>query len=166
MATNTPTPAPTPVLIPTVTELRPRGKKRLWILIAGVVLLLCAAGGAWFFLPTTAHVTPAAKPEVKPPVFVELEPFTVNLDAEHILQTSIHLQVHSDVDSEQLKRYLPQVRSRILMLMATGSAETLKTAEGKDALTRDIAKRLQQPFAEGVKPVAIHGVYFTAFVIQ
>lgn len=133
-----------------------------------MIVLLCASAGAgaWFFMkPASQEVKPAAA-VIAPPVFIELEPFTVNLDAEHILQVSMSLQLHAEDDADQIKRYLPQVRNRLLMLMSSRSAELLRTPEGKDALSHDIARQLQQAYASGLKPPAVQGVYFTAFVIQ
>ncbi len=146
-------------------EAPPASRKRLWMIIAALVLLLGAAAGAYLTMKPAAE----KKPEpvvVAPPVFMELEPFTVNLNDDHILQSSLSLQLRSEEDTEQMKRYLPQVRSRLLMLISARDAESLKSPEGKETLARDIGARLQQAYATGLKPPVITGVFFTAFVIQ
>ena len=158
--------ASTPLITTEVSESPPPNKKRWGLMIAGIALLLCASAGAWLFMHPTKSDDKPAVVVVAPPVFIELEPFTVNLDAEHILQASLSLQLSSEADADQLKRYLPQVRDRLLMLMSSHSAESLRTPEGKEALARDIARRLQQAYANGLKPPKVDGVYFTAFVIQ
>ncbi len=143
----------------------PPSRKRLWLILAAVVLLLGAAAAAYLLMAPAAEKKPAPV-VVAPPVFMELEPFTVNLIDERILQSGITLQLQANEDAEQLKRYLPQVRSRLLMLMSARGTDTLKTPEDKEALAADIRKRLQQAYADGLKPPAVTGVFFTAFVIQ
>ena len=137
---------------------KPSSRKRLLLILAG-------GAGAYLYMKPAQEKSPAPV-VVAPPVFMELEPLTVNLNDDHILQSSFSLQLHSEEDVEQLKRYLPQVRSRLLMLMSAQPADTLKSAEGKEKLAKDIAATLQKAYATGLKPPVVSGVYFTAFVIQ
>ena len=143
------------------------GKKKLIIIIAAVLLLVLGGGGAAFFLlkkkqavgededdgghaPAAAH----AKAEVKAgaaPVFVPLDPFTVNLadrDSERYAQVGITLEIEDAKTGEQLKAYMPAIRNNILMLLARKTAAELLSPEGKTKLALDIQR-------ESLKPLGI-----------
>lgn len=97
------------------------------ILIIGALLLLGCAGGAaaWYF-NQAPHSPKAVKEEhPKPPVFVSLETFTINLlpdPAEQFLQVDITLQLADEADAELIKTHMPEVRNRLLMLLSTKKA--------------------------------------------
>lgn len=140
----------------------------LWLILAAVVLL-ASAGGAWFWWSHNAAPASKAAPPPPPPpkpVFVELGSFTVNLAADRILQTSLSVQVKGGNDAEQIKLYMPQVKSRLLLLMSAKNPDELNTGKGKEALAADIAALLRQPFAKDLPPMGLAGVFFTSFVIQ
>jgi len=145
------------------------------ILMGALALVLIASGvGAWFAFsepePTEETATAlAAKPAapVGPPVFVVMDPFTVNLQPDgQFLQASFTLQVENAEASQTLKNYLPQVRSRLLMLLSSSHASELATPDGKKKLMQEITDNVQQPFTEGLPPVKVLNVFITAFVIQ
>lgn len=149
-----------------------KSKKKLILMLLAVVLLAGGgAGGAWFFL---GHKAPAgeqhAKVEpVKPPVFLVMEPFTVNLQSdggEQFLQAAFTLQVGTAEQVDQLKVYMPQVRSRLLLLLSSKKAAEINTAEGKKKLNQEIIAAVRQPFTPGAKPQEISDVFITSFVIQ
>ena len=146
----------------------PRSRMKLLIMVCALVLLVAGGAGTWWFTrkteTSTAHAEKHEPPA--PPVFVELEPFTVNLAGDHVLQTSVSLQVSKAEDADQLKLYQPVVKSRMLILLSSKSAEALQATQGKEALTTEIASVLKQPYLKGLTPPAIGGVYLTAFVIQ
>jgi len=146
-----------------------KSNKKLFIII-GAVLLLVGGGGAaaWFMTQgghgaaKEAHVEPA-----KPPVFLPLETFTVNLQGgESYLQTDITLQVGDEADAEAFKLQMPRVRSRLLTLLSSQSAESLRSAETKKKLVQDILVLMRQPFEPNGKPQKVTDVLFTSFVIQ
>lgn len=149
----------------------PKSKKKLVIVMAVAALVLGAGGGgaAWYFLGQS-HGPKAAKHEApKPPVFVNLEPFTVNLQpdgSEQYLQIGIVVQTKNDETAELLKQYMPQVRSRLLMLLSSKPAEEITSPEGKKKLTGEIVAQLKEPFVEHEKPQEVNSVHFTEFVIQ
>ena len=137
------------------------------VMLAILMLLGLAGAGTWWFTRATPDSAHAEKPHPPaPPVFVELEPFTVNLTGEHVLQTSVSIQVAKAEDADQLKLYQPVVKSRMLMLLSSKSAESLQAPQGKEALAAEMAIQLKQPYVKGLTPPAISGVYLTAFVIQ
>ena len=150
-----------------ISSAKPRSKKKP-ILIGTALLALLAGGGSWGWMTYSSNQHVAAAKPAPPalPVFVELENFTVNLAGEHILQIGITLQVKRAEDADQIKLYMPQVKSRLLMLMSTKTAEELNTADGKKTLSAEIAAQLRMPFVKGLAAPEMAGVFFTAFVIQ
>ncbi len=152
-----------------IREAKPRSRKKLIVIaIAGVLLLGGGGAAAWHFMkpPAKDDAHAAVKPPPAPPVFVELEPFTVNLAGDRILQTGITLQVKDAKDGEQLKLYMPQVKSRLLLLLSARAIDELQSPAGKQALAADIAASLKQPYATDLAPPSISGVFLTSFVIQ
>lgn len=147
--------------------------KRVLILVVLVLLAAIAGGGAWFFLgqqktPSTAGKEAAAP--AKPPVFLVMEPFTVNLQpdgmGDQYLQVAFSLQVADEADLEAFKSYQPQLRSRLLMLLSGKKASEISTVDGKKALANEILEQARQPFVPGSKPTSATNVFFTSFVIQ
>ncbi|MFJ5444749.1 flagellar basal body-associated protein FliL [Methylobacillus methanolivorans] len=157
-------------------EVQPQKSKKGLILIAvGAVLVLALGGGAayWYF-SQKSHGEHEAKPkeekvEVKDPVFVKLETFTVNLqpdpDAQY-LQVDLTVQVEDQAQADSITKHMPSVRNRLLMLLSGKKPSELLTSEGKQALTKEIINQLSQPFTKGAKPLVINDVFFTSFVIQ
>ncbi len=145
--------------------------KAIWLVL--VVLLAVAGTGAWFWYSAIPRgdATAAAKPEPpKVPVFFVLDPFTVNLQpdgqGDQYLQVAFSVQVDSSKSVEHLKLYLPQVRSRMVLLLSSKKASEISTAEGKQRLVDEIITQLKLPFSPGAEQQNIHNVFFTSFVIQ
>ncbi len=130
--------------IPSDTEetAKPKSKKLLIIIIA--VLVLGGAGGAgWFFTRGGDHHAEEVKVEPLPePKFVALEPFTVNLQqegGEKFLQIGITLKFTELELEEKIKLRMPELRSRIVLLLSSKHATELIPAEGKKMLAHEIA---------------------------
>jgi len=154
-----------------------KSKSKLIIIILFVTLLLAGAGGAYFFLskPTPAHTgegapegeVEAKHEEHKPPVFVELEPFTVNLQPDgQFLQATFNLQVEDEIVAEEIKLYMPLIRSRLLLMLSNKTGTNLAQQEGKTTLVTEMKELIEQPFSKGAKPLKIDNVFITSFVIQ
>ena len=150
----------------------PKSKKKLIIIILAVVLLAGGGGAAWYFMQPKAdpHKKEVKKEEAeKPPVFVTLETFTVNLQPdpdEKFLQVDITVKVPNPEQDEVLKQHMPEVRNRVLMLLSSKKASDVATLEGKNALAKEITDQIKQPFSKEGKPQEILGVFFTSFVVQ
>ncbi len=147
---------------------KPAWKK--WLPIALLALVGAGAAGGWFMWKGNSSKKESAEPQAaapQPPVFHPLEPFTVNLNGDGLfLQTALTLQLASQKDVDQLKLYLPQVRSRLLMLISSKSGEEISSTEGKQQLIEEIMARVREPFAPGLPEVKISNVFITSFVIQ
>ncbi|MEY4748225.1 MAG: hypothetical protein RIQ60_439 [Pseudomonadota bacterium] len=143
-------------------------KKLILIIVAVVLLLVLAGGGAAFFLlkkkatddegadaeeaAPKAHATAPKKDTHKtPPTFVPLEPFVVNLadrERERYAQVGITLEVDDAHVADDLKAYMPSIRSAILMLLSHKTSEELLSREGKEKLADEILR-------ESVRPMGI-----------
>jgi len=136
---------PAEIAAPTAT---PKPRKKMLVVAAGALVALVAAGaGAWFFMGSKtegaeAHAAEAkpAKPE-GPPLFLPLEAFVVNLqpaNSEQFLQADITLRVADQAVADQVKAHMPEVRDRVLRLLATKNAQELAAAGGREKLAEDV----------------------------
>lgn len=114
------------------------------MIIAAVVLLLAAGGAGWYFTKGKADATHTAEVKAAPPktpIFLALEPFTVNLlreSSDQYLQLGLSLKYFDPEIEEKIKLNLPEIRSKILQLLTTKTATELLTTEGKNKLTNEI----------------------------
>jgi flagellar FliL protein len=136
----------------------PAKSKKMLVIIIGVVLAILVLGGgaaAWF-MASRAHVdaddegsAPPAKEAPKvAPTFLALENMVVNLadpGGDRFAQVGITLEVDDAKTAEQVKQYLPAIRSGILMLISQRSSGELLQREGKEKLAADIMKEVSRP---------------------
>ena len=146
-------------------------KKMIMIIIAAVIASSAAAGGAVWFMGRSAGPAKVETHEAKttPAIFVPLEPFTVNLQAENadqFLQVTIHLQVGDAPTVELIKANVAIVRNRILILLSSRKASEISSVEGKEALAQAIVDEVKKPFTPKGKPQDITGALFTSFIVQ
>lgn len=144
-----------------------RSKKKLFIIVGALVLLLGGGVGAWFFTQTghDTKTSEAAPPRI--PVYLALETFTVNLrDGDQYLQTDITLQMSDPAQIDPIKVHMPRVRSRLLTLLSSKQADELSTADDKKKLAQEILAQVKLPFDTNGKPQQVDDVLFTSFVIQ
>ncbi|WP_242489795.1 flagellar basal body-associated protein FliL [Noviherbaspirillum cavernae] len=149
--------------------------KMILIVVGAILLTLAAAGGAWFFLganQNNAPGSPSTAPRAvdnKPPVFMTMETFTVNLQTEDMaqfLQIGMTMQVADQATADLIKLNMPQVRNRLLLLLSSKKASEILTIDGKKKLAADIIEQAKQPFSpQGAKP-EVTDVFFTSFVVQ
>ena len=156
------------------------GKKiKLVIIMALVVVLAGGGGGAWWFNRQKHHDTPGAeaakKAEPKARVFAPLDPFTVNLrttDTEHFLQIGIVFETTGNPVADAIKTNTPLIRSKILYLLTSKSADDLATTEGKTKLAGELLTVVRNGL--GGAPAAgetaagrgVTDVHFASFIIQ
>lgn len=145
-----------------------KSKKKLFVILGALVILLGGGGAAaWYFTQGGDSHKEAKEEPPKPPVFLPLETFTVNLaDGEQYLQTDITLQVADQAQIDAIKLHMPRVRSRLLTLLSSKHAEELATAADKAKLAQQIMVEINQPFAAKGAPQQVSDVLFTSFVIQ
>ena len=74
--------------------------------------------------------------------------FTVNLSSaaiDHFLQVAVTLEVSSAEVQEQVKSNMPVIRSRVLMLLASKTAEELSNTAGKQKLMTELLAEPRPP---------------------
>ena len=153
-------------------EVPKKSKKPLIIIAAVVVVLALAGGGAWFFLMGDSEEgDEKAKAKVNAveaiPVYIAIDTLTVNLkDSRQYLQLTISLQLKNGDDLALIKLYMPQVRTRALIILSNKKPEDVISAEGKLALLEELKTITEKPFTEKLEPIEILDVAFTSFIIQ
>jgi flagellar protein FliL len=145
------------------------GKGRLVLIITACALLLGAGGGGagWYF--SQVYNGTGALPKPKPPVFLNLETFTVNLQPEHSeqhLQTNLTLKVEDESVVDLIKLHMPEVRNRVLLLLSGKTATQISSIEGKKKLASELTAEINHQFSEGRVTGSVENVLFTSFVIQ
>jgi flagellar FliL protein len=141
----------------------PKGKKKLIIIVAAVAVLALGGGGAALMLTKKKAAeeaeldaeegqAPAAKTAAKfdpkaVPVFVPLDPFTVNLadrDAERYAQIGITLELDDAKTGDALKLYMPAIRNNILLAIADRTAGELMGRDGKTRLAERVKREVSK----------------------
>lgn len=150
--------------------------KILWVLIVMVVLLTVVSGANLYLMlgsGKTGDSEPAAEDtavEATAPIFVKIGPLTVNLDSEaygqRLLYTTLSLRVGNEQTREFLTTHMPEVHSRLLLLLSAQQAEELATTSGKQRLSEQVMAQLQQPFTEPQPALDIGAVLFSDFILQ
>lgn len=169
-----------------------KSKKLLIIIVVAVLVLVLAGGGAFMLLKKTDHAEDGedvaeetAKPKKKdkkseaaPPVFVNLETFTVNLIPEtgdQYLQVILALELEDATADAALKAQMPKVRNNIMLLLSSKKASELLPKEGKENLAealKDEINGIVEPPKKNKKGEKVHAegpiksVLFTSFIIQ
>ena len=134
---------------PEIAPKKKQSKLTLIIIVLAVVLAAAGAAGAWFFLFNEAE---GDEPKVssKPAVFLPIDQFTVNLQPEEgqqYLQVAMTLKIVDQAGAELIKAQMPEVRSRVLLLLSSKKPSQLVTLEGKNTLIAEIAREVEGSLA-------------------
>jgi flagellar FliL protein len=120
----------------------PKSKKKLILIVVAAVVIIGAAAG-WFL--TREKPAETEKPKVaasKEPKFIPLEAFTVNLqheESDQYLQVNISLKVMEPEYEDKIKAVLPEIRSKLNLLLSSKRPSELATVAGKKKLAIEIA---------------------------
>ena len=148
-----------------------KSRRPIWIpLLVLVALLACAAAGyAWWKLqqqPAAAEVSKTPPPPAAP-VFWPLDTFTVNLgDADRVLYIGITLRLKDEATRARMNEYLPEIRSRLLLLFSRQDAAQLASEAGKQKLIEAIKQTLATPLVPGQQKQVVTDVLYTAFILR
>jgi flagellar FliL protein len=140
-----------------------------WIVLGLLIVAIGGGAGAWYYLRPAPSEGAAKAAEAKVPVFLNLEPFTVNLqeeNGEHYLQVGIVYQVASDKVVDSAKVYMPVLRNRILLLLSAKRPSDLATAEGKSRLVAELIAAARESIPGSTPDRGVSGALLSAFVIQ
>jgi len=116
------------------------------------------------FVP--AAVVPVAVPA---PIFIPIDAFTVTVqsaDRERMVHVALTLRVSDEQSRQRIEKYMPEVRSRILLLLASQTPESVQTQQGKVELAKAIMQAVNKPFAPIPDGQYVTDVLFSAFVVQ
>jgi len=175
-------------------------KKLLLFIIIGVLVLVLGGGGAAFFLMKKSHTTdeaidegdepPAKTAKAKkkkkdekaaPPVFAKLEPFVVKLQTEQqeaYVQAVPELKLLEAHTADEIKNYMPEIRHKVLLILASKKASDLSSPQGMQVLANQIRESInatltgtaadpaaeKQDSAEADAPV--QAVFFSSLIVQ
>lgn len=171
-----------------------KSKKLLIIILAAVLVLVFGGGGAAYMLMKSADhanddedvAEETTKPKKKdkkkeaevPPVFVNLDPFTVNLVPEtgdQYLQVALSLELVDPHSEPTLKALMPKIRNNITLLLSSKKASELLPKEGKEHLAEVLRDEINSAIEPPVKNKKgevipsegpVKSVLFTSFIIQ
>jgi flagellar FliL protein len=121
--------------------------KGLWIGAVVCILVAGCVAAGWYYTRPAAHgLSDEAHSTQKQAevIFVNLEPFTVNLadeGGERLAQVALVLELENKDMQAALSKNLPIVRNSILLLLSSQHTKTLLTLDGKLALADEIAVR-------------------------
>lgn len=163
-----------------------RRKKLLVVVIALAVVVLLLAAGVVGLLMLKKHdstgedhaedTASAATVDLsKPPTFMTLEPFVVNLspkEGDRYLQVVLAMRVADAKTGESLKGFMPEIRHEINLLLTGKLPSELATPEGQEELADEIVDRTNRVL--GAPPPKRHeppsgpvkAVLFNSFIIQ
>jgi len=145
----------------TSTPKAPAPKSKKWLLMIAIAALLAVAIAGWFMFQqksadateTPAPVTPKITSFAAPPVFLPLDSMVVNLadnGGERFVQLGITLEIANAEVAEQLKPWLPHIRSNILLLLSQRSSQELLSRNGKNKLALDIRRAVLRPLGYSI----------------
>ncbi|MCC7182526.1 MAG: flagellar basal body-associated protein FliL [Rhodocyclaceae bacterium] len=161
-------------------------KSKLPLIVGAAVLLLALAGaGAYFMLAKNDHggdeegfAEDEAAEVVKAPVFVNMEPITVNLRPENgpdqYLQAVCVLRVDAAEAGERIKQFMPEIRHRAILLLSGKSAAEINTTQGREQLSEALRSEINGILSPaqrkgknaGKAEDVVQTVLFTSFIIQ
>lgn len=181
----------------------PKKKGKLFLIIGIVVLVLAIAGAAAAFLMKKSHseddedgeeAAEVQKPAKKekaakkgPPVFVKLDAFTVRLQnegADSYLQAIPELRVLDAQVAEEVKVYTPEIRHKVLLVIASKQPTDVNNPAGVQKLANELrvtineilnpppkSKKKKQEEPEEISDTAepddpVQAVLFTSFIVQ
>lgn len=174
-------------------------KKLLIIIIAAVLVLVLGGGGAAFFLmkkkghddeeaedesPKSAKTAKAKKKKkdekAAPPVFAKLDPFVVKLQSEGneaYVQAVPELKLSEAPVADQIKAYMPEIRHKVLLILASKKASELNNPAGMQLLSNQIRVMLNSVLTGEKGDSAmekqdqdddgpVHAVFFSSLIVQ
>lgn len=142
------------------------GRKKIILIALAVLLLVAAAAGFMVFRSYSAHAEEDDEVEVEvtkhtnaqhqpeafdpkhAPVFVPLDAITINLadrDTDRYAQVVISLEVDEAKTVEQVKAFMPVIRSNLLLAIANKTSEEVRTDDGRRLLTAELHAQALRP---------------------
>jgi flagellar FliL protein len=134
----------------------PKSGGKTMMIVAVLAALIIGAGAAYFLASGGSDNEGDDKVEKQSPsVFFPLETFTVNLVPEfgdQYLQVEMTLKVSGQDIIDEVKRRMPEVRNRVIMILSSKRASELTTVSGKSALAQTLNVQLNMLIDPTYKP--------------
>jgi len=179
----------------------PKKKSKLLLIVGiGVVVALVIGGGVAYWLAgkkaahseDDADAGPAKEAKAAKetsheatPVFVKLDAFTVKLQTEQqeaYLQVVPELRVLDAHVGDKIKDYMPEIRHKVLLILAGKKASDLATPQGVQQLSNEMrttinavleptpqrrrGKTAGEPSDQAAPDDPVQEVLFTSFIVQ
>ncbi|MDD8058604.1 MAG: flagellar basal body-associated protein FliL [Shewanella sp.] len=157
-------------------------KKNKLVLFGGIglVVVLLAAGAAWFFMGSddaTAIENPneAEAQITEPEVMAQADyvgmprPFLFNLpgvDRARLVEIKVQLMVRGEDDSVLTKKHIPLIEDALLTTFSGADVQKLSTQAGKDELRQLALLNVQNTLQPITGKKVVEKVLFTGFVMQ
>lgn len=157
------------------------GKKSSIVVLLLLLLVVAACGVAGFTFyelnkmkkDGVAKNEAVAEPAEAPtPTYIPLDTFTVSLkpndngdDNASVLYIGLTLSVKDDKSKALIEKFLPEIRSRLLILFSQQTAGYLATDEGKRQLIKQIKTVVSQPLVDNYS-ASITDVLYNAFILR
>jgi len=160
---------------------KPKGKKMMIIVIVLVLVLVIVGGLGAFLLMKRgsadeegeggAGAAPTAKAVPKgPPTFLPFDNMVVNLadpGGNRFVQIGLTLQVDDLTTSDQIKAFMPSLRSAFLLILSQRTTDELLQVQGKEQLAADITAEVSRQLGyDKARHNPIQAVLFSSFIIQ
>ncbi len=176
-------------------EVPKKKSKLLLMIIIGVLVLVLGGGGAAFFRlkkkaadeeaedeeDVPAKVVKKKKKDAPavPPTFVKLDPFVVKLqgEQENYAQAIPEFKLGEPQMADQVKQFTPEIRHKVLLILAGKTAADLASPEGMQQLANQIRVSVNATLT-GEKPKdgaekanedpdsPVQAVYFSSLIVQ
>ncbi len=182
---------------PDASAAKPKSKKLLVIVLGVLVLALLGALAALLLLKQNTaqdeagfEEEPAAQHSRAdpgaPPIFLPLDNMVVNLadpGGTRFVQIGITLKLQDEQTAEDIKVFMPSIRSGVLLLISQRSADEVLSIAGKEKLANDIISEIssvmgyefeaptaaqseRSPRQRRAAPNPVHAVLFSSFIVQ
>jgi flagellar FliL protein len=156
----------------TTLPLKTNKTRTLGILLITLLALAGTAAAAYYLGSNHGGSGTHAEEEIlvqETPIFVALEPLTVNLQPtgrSRFLHVGVTLKVADAKSQSQVAQYLPEVRSRVLTVLSNREPDSLVTPDDKSKLAGEIMAVLNRPLTPTQPAQKISSVMFTTFMLQ
>ncbi|WP_245213161.1 flagellar basal body-associated FliL family protein, partial [Proteus mirabilis] len=91
---------------------------------------------------------------------------SINYCVDRVLYIGITLRLHDENTRKRLHDYLPEVRSRLLLLLSRQHANKIATDAGKQQLMTEIKETLRPTLVPGESEQILSDVLFTTFILR
>lgn len=149
------------------------GKKKLLVIVGGVVGLLAVAGAGLYFTGMLDSVLGKKQPVVaqapppKPLVFFDLPDFLVNLNSggtkkASFLKLSVSLELQNQEDTARLQAVMPRIVDNFQIYLRELRVDDLRGSGGIYRLREELLARVNA----AVAPVKVNDVLFKEMLVQ